>query len=240
MELYDSIIKETNEKVSVITTKTWDYDATDAWKSLDRGELIMQQDQAFELGGSGTPSANFTCVTTTQGLITKDEIILCGKDLPELHGDVSFARIVMLGINDIGDEDAAHSAIQQMDFVRYHVFPEGYMVRVSAESNQERVRVGRNAISRGISFKKIGSTYIKAYKENENVNNVRIIFLTDQEIIKELGSTANKVYDITNALSHILDGFDVDCASCSLKPVCDEVEGMKEMHLGKKIGKRGG
>ncbi|MCQ2488741.1 MAG: hypothetical protein MJ143_05670 [Clostridia bacterium] len=234
MILFDTIIEDTNEKIASITTKSWDYDATDCWKNLERSELIMQSDQIYELGGSGTPSANFTCVTTNMDLVPKDEVILCGKDLNELHGDVSFARIVLLGVNDIGDEDAAHSAIQQIDFVRYHVFPDGYMVRVSAESNQERVRVSKAAFSRGISFKTIGNTYVKAYKENENVRSVRIIFLTDQEIIAEFNKTANKVYDITNALSHILDGFDVDCASCSLKPVCDEVEGMKEMHLGKK------
>ncbi|MDO5448500.1 MAG: hypothetical protein Q4F70_02710 [Clostridia bacterium] len=234
MELYNNIIIDTSEKIAGITTKTWAYDATDCWKNLERSELIMQSDQAFELGGSGTPSANFTCVTTNTDLVPQDEVLLCGKDLTELHGDVSFARIVLLGVKDIGDEDAAHSAIQQMDFVRYHVYPEGYMVRVSAESSQERVRVARDAVSRGISFKSIGNTYIKAYKENENVISARIIFLTDQEIIRELNQTANKVADITNALSHILDGLDVDCDSCALKPVCDEVEGMKEMHLGKK------
>lgn len=234
MELFDNIIIDTSEKIAGIISKRWDFDETDTWKTLGRSELVMQCDQAFELGGSGTPSSNFTCVTTTKDLVKQDEIILCGRDLTEIHSDVSFARIVLLGINDIGDEDAAHSAIQQMDFVRYHVYPEGYMVRVSAESNQERVRVSRDAINRGISFRQVGNAYIKAYKENENVNNVKIIFLTDQALIGELGSTANKVYDITNALSHILDGLDVDCESCALKPVCDEVEGMKEMHLGKK------
>ena len=33
----------------------------------------------------------------------------------------------------------------------------------------------------------------------------------------------------------ILEGMpeDLDCASCSFKPVCDEVEGLKELHFGK-------
>ena len=34
-----------------------------------------QRDAAFELGGSGYPSVNFTCVTTS-GMISRDEIIL--------------------------------------------------------------------------------------------------------------------------------------------------------------------
>ena len=234
MELFDGIIKETTENTAALISKTWDFDAADTWECSERSELIMQRDQAFELGGSGTSSANFTCVTTTQDLVLKDEVVLCGRDLPELSGDVSFARIVFLAVKDIGDEDAAHAAIQQMEFVRYHVHPKGYMVRVSAESNQERVRVSKDALSRGLSFRQIGNTYIKAYKENENVLAVRIIFLTDQDIIKELNGKANSVFDITNALSHILDGIDLDCEHCDLKAVCDEVEGMREMHLGKK------
>ena len=31
---------------------------------------------------------------------------------------------------------------------------------------------------------------------------------------------------------HIFDGLDADCGHCDFKKVCDEVEGMKEMHLG--------
>ncbi|MBR5991475.1 MAG: hypothetical protein IK036_01835, partial [Clostridia bacterium] len=174
MELFDGIIRETTENTAALISKTWDFDAADTWECSERSELIMQRDQAFELGGSGTSSANFTCVTTTQDLVLKDEVVLCGRDLPELSGDVSFARIVFLGVKDIGDEDAAHAAIQQMEFVRYHVHPKGYMVCVSAESNQERVRVSKDALSRGLSFRQIGNTYIKAYKENENVLAVRI------------------------------------------------------------------
>ena len=234
MELFDSIIRETTEKTEPLMAQRWDFDPDACWPSTERSELIMQSEQAFELGGSGTSSANFTCVTTTENLILKDEVVLCGKDIPEITGDVSFARIVLLGVKDIGDEDAAHAAIQQMDFVRYHVHPKGYMVRVSAESNQERVRVSKSAVAGGMNFKNIGNTYIRAYKENGNVLNVRIIFLTDQEVIKEFNKTANTVFDITNALSHILDGIDLDCANCDLKPICDEVEGMREMHLGKK------
>ena len=61
MELFDGIIKETTENTAALVSKTWDFDAADTWECSERSELIMQRDQAFELGGSGTSSANFTC-----------------------------------------------------------------------------------------------------------------------------------------------------------------------------------
>lgn len=39
--------------------------------------------------------------------------------------------------------------------------------------------------------------------------------------------------DITMTLSKILEGMPTDCGACNLKPICDEVEGMKELHFGK-------
>ena len=40
------------------------------------------------------------------------------------------------------------------------------------------------------------------------------------------------MHDITLTLSKILEGMPTDCNSCNLKPICDEVEGMKELHFG--------
>jgi hypothetical protein len=38
---------------------------------------------------------------------------------------------------------------------------------------------------------------------------------------------------ITLTLNHIMDGLATDCSVCSFKQVCDEVEGMKELHFKK-------
>ena len=43
--------------------------------------------------------------------------------------------------------------------------------------------------------------------------------------------SAKKANDITKTLTHILDGMATDCRSCNLKPICDEVEGMRELHF---------
>ena len=43
---------------------------------------------------------------------------------------------------------------------------------------------------------------------------------------------AVKIKRTTSALNHILDNV-FDCSTCNLKEICDEVEGMKELHIKK-------
>ena len=233
MELYHSIITGTRALLSGAEPRRWDYDPANAWRDLGESELVMLRDAAYELGGSDCGSANFTCVTSDEALVPKDEILLYGRDLAELRGDVSFARVAFLLTDDLGgDDEAAYQAIRDMEFVKYHVFPEGYMVRISSESNREQVRVSKTAVARGVSFEKIGAAYIKGYHKNPHVKRVQLVFVTDSDAVAELAKTAKKVDDITKTLTHILEGLPTDCGSCDLKPICDEVEGMREMHFG--------
>jgi len=234
MKLYNSIIQHTEALLSASTPRIYPYDPAACWKDNGSSELVMLRDAAYELGGSGKPSVNYTCVTTTPGMVSGDGIYVYGRDLGAIQEDVSFARITLLEVEDLGDDEEAYNAIRNMEFVRYHVFPDGYMVRVSSESNQEQVRLSKKAVRSGISFRSVGNTYIKKYKELPGVRNVRVLFITGSDVIRELVDNAKKVDAITKTLTHILDGLPTDCGHCSLKPVCDEVEGMRELHMGKK------
>ncbi len=236
MKLYDNLIDTTMSELSKASGSRISFDEKNAWKCLKDTEFIMQRDAALELGGSGLPSVNYTCVTTS-GKVTEDEVLVYGKEINEVKGDSAFARIVILETQDLGedkDQEKAFQAIRNLEFVRYHVFPEGYMVRVSSQSNQEQVRISKTAVKRGISFSKVGASYISRYKALEQVKHVRVIFITDKELVEKLLPNADKVDKITRTLTHILDGMPTDCGHCSMKPVCDEVEGMRELHLGKK------
>ncbi|RKM55952.1 hypothetical protein D6855_15620 [Butyrivibrio sp. CB08] len=236
MKLYDNMIDVTMEALSHSQGKRVAGSSVSAWKCLDNSEFIMQRDAGLELGGAPEPSVNYTCVSTS-GKVTEDEILVYGRDISEITGGCGFARVVVLETEDLGEEadtEKAFQAIRNLEFVRYHVFPEGYMVRVSSQSNQEQVRISREALKKGISFASVGAAYIAKYKAVEGVKNVRIIFITESDLVKEILPNADKVDAITKTLTHILDGMPTDCGHCSMKPVCDEVEGMKELHLGKK------
>ncbi len=236
MKLYDSMIDVTMEALSGHRVKKVKYSPDCAWKCLENTEFIMQRDAALELGGAPCPSVNYTCVSTS-GKVGEDEILIYGSDIGEIKGGCGFARIVILETTDLGedkDTEKAFQAIRNLEFVRYHVFPEGYMVRVSSQSNQEQVRIARDALRKGIDFAAVGSAYIKKYRDVPCVKNVRVIFVTDSELVRLLVPNADKVDAITRTLTHILDGMPTDCGHCSMKAVCDEVDGMKELHLGKK------
>ena len=108
------------------------------------------------------------------------------------------------------------------------------MIRSSTESFREQVRVSKEAVKNGISFEKVGNSYIKEFKKNPDILAVKLIFLTaDGPDYDEMKKDAKMVRDITKTLSKILEGMSTDCHSCNLKEICDEVEGMKELHFGK-------
>ena len=239
MELYNSLIKESNSLLEKGRPRVWEYSPGDAWKDIGSSELVLQKDAAYELGAMGKGSANYVLFTSSPELVDKDQILLYGADLGEIKGEVDFARIVLLRVGLIdGDDEAVYRTLKDIEFAKYHVYPEGYMVRMSPESYREQVRVSKQALKKGVSFKNIGANYITAYKKDPNVLNATVIFVTapgfDYGAMKKLAKKAN---DVTGTLTHILEGLPTDCSVCALKDICDEVEGMKELHFG--VGDKG-
>ena len=239
MELYNTLIKETRELVDRLPAKVWDYDPAAVWPCNSSSELVLQKDAAFELGASGKGSANFVLFTSNEALGGRDQVVLCGRDLREIKGDCDFARLVLLRIGVLEDEDeAVYRTLRDIEFAKYHVYPQGYMVRISPESYREQVRVSREAVRRGINFRALGMNYIRAYKQDPNVISATVIFLTDPAAdYAALRAMAKKSADVTGTLTHIFEGLPTDCSVCALKDICDEVEGMKELHFG--VGAKG-
>ena len=239
MELYNALIRNTKEILSKGKAKVWDYKPAKAWPDLGAAELVLQSDAAYELGALGLGSSNYICTTTSSELVSKDQIMLYGPDLKEIKKDVPFARIVLLRVGVLeGEDEEVYRALKDIEFCKYHVYPEGYMVRMSPESHREQIRVSKKAIKRGINFEAVGNRYIEAYKKDPNVLNVTVIFVTDPSIdFKALQENAKKADAITGTLTHIMEGLPTDCSVCQLKDICDEVEGMKELHFG--IGDKG-
>jgi CO dehydrogenase/acetyl-CoA synthase beta subunit len=96
------------------------------------------------------------------------------------------------------------------------------------------VRVAESALKKKISFEKVGNLLINKYKENPSVKAVKVIFVTAEEAdYKKMELMAEKSVSITEALNHTMNSISFDCDTCNFKPVCDEVEGMKELHFGK-------
>lgn len=233
MELFDTILSDTMTQLDLFITHRWSYDPADAWPDTGKSELVLQRDMAYELGGEGCPGVQYCCVTTGSVLVEMSEIILCGPDLPEISENSAYARIALVRVSSLdGMDDDQYRQLCEAAFVKYRVFPKGYMLRISPESNREQVRLSRQAIQEGISFRRVGADFIRAYQTLPNLVSVKLLFVTDPAVDYEaLANAATGVQARLNALNTILSGLATDCASCQMKPLCDEVEGMRELHL---------
>ena len=234
MELYNSLINDTHAQLEGLSAKVWDYAPADCWTDIGSSELVLQRDAAYEMGALGKGSANYVLFTSSSELVNKDQVILYGPDMGQIKGDCDFARIVLLRVGVLDDDDeAVYRTLKDIEFAKYHVYPDGYMVRMSPESSREQVRVSKKALAKGISFRSVGASYVAEYKKDANVLNATVIFITDPKAdYAALQAAAKKASAVTGTLTHILEGLPTDCSICALKDICDEVEGMKELHFG--------
>lgn len=224
MKFFDSLISETENIISPFQKKTFLKGIP--WHDAGQNQMIMRRDTAFELDGTG-----FNLLTSDK---VDDEIIVVGDDLNEIRDDRRFARISIVQIDEIENEQESYNLIKKVEYVKYHSFPDGYMIRSTSRSHKESVRVSQNAIKDGISFQKIGSLHIEKYKEISAVKGVKIIFITSPEAdYYAIEKLAEKNQAIAETLNHVMNSVNFDCNTCNLKAICDEVEGMKELHFKK-------
>ncbi len=259
MKLYDGFIQKTESLLAALEPAAASgavrgcahlpaSAALPLWPETAACELVLRRDAAFELGGSGQPSVNFACASSDTGLIPADEVLLYGPDLAAIKADSPYARIALVTVSGIdrdtqaarnadtgtaADRDEAlYRAVREIDFIKYHVFPRGFMMRSSPQSFEEQVRVDRAELSNGMSFAAIGGAFIRHYHGNPGIQHVRLIFITDPKAdYASLRAIAEDVDAVTKNLTHIMNGMAANCSSCQLKPLCDEVEGMRELHF---------
>ena len=229
MTLFDSLIKEVNELL-----KTKEYRVLPLTEELledvGKNNMVFSDEMAYELGGDNKNSLSFELSTSNSSLLNDDEIILFGDDLYEIKENREFIRITLLNVEDEKlSGEQLYSRLETIKFTKYRVSPKGYMLRTSS-SNKEKVRISKNCAK--CSFSNIGSAYIKAYKLIPAVKSVKILFITGESGLYEpLKQLAIRKNEITDTIDHILKGMILnDCGSCSAKEICDEVEGLRQLH----------
>lgn len=230
MKLYDSTIKKTLELVG---SHLAPLSPSSTWKNLDEKAFIFPGDSAVELGATDKESSYLIAYTTDKSLVDKDEMFLVGKDICQLKGDEPFARIAILLIDDSKhqDEQKIYRFLRDIEYKRYKVNPDGYMIRVNTNQLREGARVSKAAVKKGISFADVGKILQDAYKQDENVKAVKQIFITDPSFDFDTFAGVAKLNEgITVTLDHILKNLKMDCNVCSFKEICDTIEGMRDVH----------
>lgn len=223
MNFFDDLLKAVEDYISDFDRKVCQTGRV--WEDVGRNEVVLQRDSQYELDGVG-----FNIVTSAD--IGDDEIIIIGDDLNEITSDRKFARISLIQINDVDDEQKAYNLIKKIEYAKYHYYPKGFMIRTSSSSHNEIVRVSKSALSKGLSFEGVGNILINKYKAIDAVCAVKLIYITDNGADYDwLEKLAKHNYDIAETLNHVMNNVNFDCNTCNLKAICDEVEGMKELHF---------
>lgn len=224
MDFFASLTDRFIEVCDGLKGKSFPYDESLAWNDLGYNQVLLQRYTKYELDGVG-----FNLVTTSP---LTDETVVFGDDLGDIKSNRKFARVTLIQVDDIAETQDTYDLLKKLDFIKYHISPEGYMMRSTSKTHKEAVRVSKEALKNGMSFEKIGDLFIKKYKENPTVKAVRVIFITDPKTaFSELEAIAVKNHEITEALNQVMNNVMFDCDNCNLKAICDEVEGLKELHF---------
>ena len=232
MELYNKLIEEIMSFLP--DSRKYDFEPSEVCRKTDSSTLILSKDAAFEFGGGALPAVNSTLFSTDADI--SDCVMLCGKDIAEVSGDTPYARIALIKLKKeaMPDDDEIYKQLKDIELSKYHVYPDGCLIRLSPESRREQIRISKKAVKERLSLKNIGFAFIEEYKKNPLVSAVSIVFVTDKSYdYKTLGAASEKASAITESLNKILEGLEISCDTCELKSICDEVEGLRQLHFGK-------
>lgn len=225
MILFDNLIKELKD--NYIHKYPHTHLQPQDYQCADQNEIIFSSDTAFTLGGNNLPSIGGTLITSND-LFCDNKIILIGDDLNQIKEDNPFARISLIKVKedfDLTNSNKLYQSIRLIDYVRYHVYPKGYMIRISPFSKIESVKVSKSALKDGLSFSHVGKLYIDEYLKIPHIKSATILFITKKDFpFNEVEKIIKKEKDITLTLDHLLNKVKMDCASCSLQQICNEVE----------------
>ena len=134
-------LADTSQKI------TYDYNNASLWQDEGYSQVILQRDTAFELDGVG-----FNLATSSD---ISDGIIVVGDELGNISANRNFARICLVQLENCNDEQEYYKLIKKIDYVKYHYFPSGYMIRTTSRSHKESVRVAKRCF---VMAKKAGAT----------------------------------------------------------------------------------
>lgn len=242
MNIFDKFVRETTEIIGseqpeqITELKC----SCQPWEIQDKNTFLMERDTAIELGGYPKESINLIIPSSNlrelSGLgigLGFGEGVYCIGDpglLANGEKHISFGKIVLLETEAIGDDDI-YEFTQQELLTDSRIRMKDVMLRQSPAHYNLNLRIAKAAILAGFDLDKMGRTVQESFAAMEHVKSVTVIFIVgDSALYKKLLGVAEMVKEVTLTLNHIFDGIDMDCGSCDLSEICDEVEGVRELH----------
>ncbi len=228
MKIHDTYLTQVKDIIGDLGTEV--PIVNNNWEIKKNSDYILDTDAAVELGSIMVKNANLTLCTSEMNF--EDKIVVIGKDINKLSGKVNdFAKVIMVSLSEIDDEDKRFRTIKSVSRSRLGLNFKGTMLRSSSSESMECFRVSKDAYKKGLNFSIVGSALIERLKSIDEVKNVQVYYIVDnKELGEKLIEYSDKINQVTGALSHAFDGVALDCGTCAIKEICDEVDGMRDSH----------
>lgn len=201
-----------------------------SWTMLDKSDYLLDSETYIELGSVKDESLSFTVCSSEVNF--DDKIVLIGNDIKKLKGKVlDYAKVVLVNVESVEDQNTMYKRIKEVERIKHSLNYEGTMLRASSLEGRECFRISKSAYKKKLDFAILGSELIKKFKTYDFIKNVQVFYIVDdKETISKLHEYPKKINMLTEALNHIFDDIVLDCESCAIKEICDEVDGMRETH----------
>ncbi len=231
MNLFDDCLKRLWELLPGEADKRASYLPELAAPEGDKNAILFRDETAFELGGGGKPAAcGFLFGDLPPG---PDETLLYGRDLSEIESDSPYAHFTVVSLKPEAEETLYAETLKEIAFKGFQTYPAGFHLRVSPSAGREQARVAKAALAQTppLSFLNVGAGLIRLLKTHPAVERATTVYVTRPDLDHAaFAALARKAKQIANALESAYGMNELDCAACRMKPVCDEIEGLRELH----------
>lgn len=230
MELFTQTISSVGSFVDAQPSlRSWHEDPSRLWPSGHRG-IVLKEDMGLELGSPDKDSVSCLLWTGELSTVEDGRITLAGPDFPESQDNsLPFGKVVIAGVAGF-DEDNAYDRHKELDFLRYDLDLDGFMMRAVSQYMREWCRISSHALAKGFSVRTLGTELIRLFRRKPYVKAVEVIYVTSStEDVARLGEITAPAEKIITAMNKMAAEFNYDCTSCDYQEVCDEAEGLKGM-----------
>lgn len=206
--------------------------ASDARSWLGPPRVILRHQTALELGGPSRPScAMLLWDDRDPGQICHGRVSLLGPDLPLLEPPGAPLALVLLAAGPEVEADAVHDHCCQLRDAVGGIQLRGTMARMLPSQQNVWYRLDAGALCHGLDAALLGGALIQAAVALPFVHRAEVLLVThDVEAIQQLSVAARLAAGISETLSAIHEGLEMNCDGCQYQAVCELVEQLREAH----------
>ncbi len=232
MNLYDGLIKDILKVLQDYPMKKLD-NLNTSWGINNKNVFLLDKEMAYELGGYPKESVNIL-IQSDDKFVEPGVYFICPKDFDmkslEIDRHLSFGKIVLLKTRNL-DENNIYDFTQKTLIKDTKAYFNDVMTRASSKHYFINYKVSKKAVKEGFDLYKMASAIHSSYLDLNEVENCAVIILIgDMPIYKDLLPLAEKNKEISIALNHIFDGVNMDCKSCDMTEICDEIKELRSIH----------